>query len=71
MPLKTVEQVREKETRLKQRLAEKGGSMEQADRRELGRKLRRTQRKRRRLAVAAEKAARAAGGDKGEDQKAE
>ena len=53
MPSPTLEQLKQKEATLKQALAGQGESAEAAKRRELGKKLRRVQRKRRLAAAAA------------------
>jgi len=57
MSVESLERVQAREGRLKKRLNEKGGSLEPARQRRLKRRLRRAQRKRRRLAGAKTKPA--------------
>jgi len=57
MPVANLEQLKEKEASLKKALGELGESADAAKRRVAGKKLRRTQRKRRLAVVAAEKLA--------------
>ena len=54
MPATNIEQLGQHEASLKKKITE-GASLEAAQKRELGKQLRRAQRKRRRLAVAAER----------------
>lgn len=49
MPVPSIEQIQKKEAGLKKLIAEQGESMEAVPRRALGKKLRRAQRKRRRM----------------------
>jgi hypothetical protein len=53
MPVQTLEQLAEKEASLKKLVAGQGESTDRAERRALGKKLRRVQRRRRKLAVEA------------------
>ena len=57
MPVPNVEQLKEKEASLKKLIADQGESTERAERRALGKKLRRVQRRRRKLVVEAERRA--------------
>ena len=57
MPMPSVQKMREKETSLKQALADKGTTSDVPKRRALGKELRRTQRKRRKAVVVAERSA--------------
>jgi hypothetical protein len=49
MPVPNIEQLKEREASIKKRLADQGESPDRAKRRELGKKLRRVQRRRRRM----------------------
>jgi len=60
MPVENLERVKAREGRLKKRLGEKGGTLEPAKLRTAKKRLRRVQRKRRKLA-GADKKAKAAG----------
>ena len=71
MPMPSVEQLREKETSLKQTLADQGTASDVAKRRALGKKLRRTQRKRRKALVVAERSAATAKAAAGDEPAAE
>ena len=51
MPVPNVEQLKQKEASLKKLIADQGESTDRAERRALGKKLRRTQRRRRKLAI--------------------
>jgi hypothetical protein len=53
MPVPTLEQVRKREASIKKKIAAGGAAAKPADRRALGKKLRRTQRKRRRMVAVA------------------
>jgi hypothetical protein len=57
MPVETLERVKTREGRLKKRLTEKGGTLEPAKLRAAKKRLRRAQRKRRKLSGAGKKAA--------------
>ena len=57
MPVPNVEQLKEKEASLKKLIADQGESTERAKRRALGKKLRRVQRRRRKMVVEAERRA--------------
>jgi len=59
MPTKSVEQLKARTANLKKKLAAKGGSMEGSDLRALKKKVRRVQRKRRRIESSAALAAKA------------
>ncbi len=66
MALKNVEQLKTKTVALKKKLAAKGGSLSGSDRRELKKKIRRAQRKRRRLEADAARIAKAGKKEKAE-----
>ena len=53
MPVPTIEQLQQKEASLKQTIGEKGESLDKPKRRELAKKLRRVQRRRRRMVTEA------------------
>ena len=55
MPVETLERVKAREGRLKKRLSEKGGTLEPAKLRSAKKRLRRAQRKRRKLSGAGKK----------------
>jgi hypothetical protein len=66
MPAKNVEQLKARTGALKKKVAEKGGSMTGSDLRNLKKKVRRVQRKRRRLDSAAARIAKAGKKEKAE-----
>jgi uncharacterized protein with GYD domain len=66
MPAKNVDQLKTRAAALKKKLAEKGGSMIGSDLRTLKKKVRRVQRKRRRLESAATRIAKAGKKEKAE-----
>lgn len=55
MPVSNIEQLKKKEATLKKLIADQGESTDRAERRALGKKLRRTQRRRRKLAIEIER----------------
>lgn len=57
MPAKTPEQLKQRTARLKKRLAEKGASLDGTKRRALAKRIRRVQRKRRRIVATAARVA--------------
>ena len=59
MPTKSVDRLKTRTANLKKKLAAKGGSMDGSDLRTLKKKIRRVQRKRRRIESAATRAAKA------------
>lgn len=71
MPTANPDKLQETAQALKQRLKDKGESMEGAERRALGKRVRRLQRKRRRILAGQQPAAKPAGTEPAEEEKKE